>query len=146
MLLKRAAAAAGRDVSTYVLVRAVPSDRIGFAELLALVREEADHRYVLAELNDFLAGLGLARLREVVGEADLASLSPFLKNYAAAMVEHASYPKGAQSPAWTRQVARFDVSRFAAPMNGFRLYLLRRSPVPFKRRNIFVDSSVGSRV
>lgn len=145
-LLKRAAAAAGQDLSTYVLARAIPPARIRFAELLVVLGEAADRRYALAELNDFLAALAPAELREAVGHAELASLSPFLRNYIAAMVEQASYIKSVQAPAWTRQVPALDVPRFATSMMSLRLHLLRASPVPFKRRNIFVDASVGSRV
>ncbi len=145
-LLKRAAAAAGQDISSYVLSRAIPPAQIRFADLLALLGEEADHRYVLAELNDFLAALASAELREAVDHAGLGNLSPFLKNYIVAMVEQASYIMGVQAPAWTMQVAPLDVPRFATSMKGLRLHLLRASPVPFKRRNIFVDASVGSRV
>jgi hypothetical protein len=29
---------------------------------------------------------------------------------------------------------------------SLRLYLLTHSPAPFRRRNIFIDASVGSRV
>jgi uncharacterized protein (DUF1778 family) len=50
-LLKHAAAAAGQDLSTYVLARAIPPARARFAELLATVSEDPDHRYALAELN-----------------------------------------------------------------------------------------------
>jgi hypothetical protein len=145
-LLKRAAAAAGQDLSTYVLARAIPPARVRFAELLALLGEGAEHRYALAELNDFLTALAPAELRDAVDHAEMDRLSPFLQNYIAAMVEQASSIKRVQPPAWTAQVAPLDEPWFATSMNSLRLHLLRTSPVPFKRRNIFVDASVGSRV
>lgn len=145
-LLKRAAAAAGQDVSTYVLLRAMPPARIRFAQLLALLDSAEDHRYVLAELHDFLVALAPAELRDAVGDADLGRLSPFLKNYVAAMVDQASYLAGVRTPAWTMQVAPLDAPWFATPMMSLRLHLLHASPVPFKRRNIFVDAALGSRV
>lgn len=145
-LLRRAAAAAGQDISTYVLSRAIPNARRRFAELLNALGREEDYRYVLAELNDFLGALGASELREAVDSADPGRLSPFLKNYVAAMVEQASHLKGIPAPSWTRQVPPLDVPWFATPMKGLRLHLLRAAPVPFKRRNLFVDSSVGSRV
>ena len=145
-LLKRAAAAAGVDVSTYVLARAVPDARLRFAELLDRLARTDDHRYVLAELNDFLAALGPAELRDAVDGADLPALSPFLKNYVAAMVEQASYIKGILAPSWTLGVLPLEAPWFATSITGLRLHLLRAAPVPFKRRNLFVDASVGSRV
>ena len=145
-LLRRAAAAAGQDVSSYVLARALPLPQVRFGELLASLREGEDHRYVLADVNDLLSGLAPAEFRAAVERADLTGLSPFLKNYIAAMVEQASSIKGVQAPGWTRQVEPLEEPWFATSMMGLRLHLLRVAPVPFKRRNIFVDASVGSRV
>lgn len=145
-LLRRAAAAAGQDVSAYVLARAIPPARIRFAELIALLAGNADHRYVLAELNDFLVALGPAELRDAVDRADVARLSAFLRNYLSAMVEQASYLAAVQAPVWTTRVAPLDAPWFATPMKSLRPHLLRASPVPFKRRNIFIDAAVGSRV
>lgn len=145
-LLKQAAAAAGKDVSSYVLDRALPAARIRFAELLRLLGIADEERYALAELNDLLTRLGPAELRDAIEHADGARLSPFLQNYVAAMVEQASHIKRVPPPAWTAQIPPLDVPWFATPMKGLRLHLMRASPVPFKRRNIFVDASIGSRV
>jgi hypothetical protein len=60
------------------------------------------------------------------------------------MVELAAHQKGVVPPAWVREVPPLDEPHFATPLEGLRL--LRASPVPFKRRNIFIDSSVGDRV
>src|SRR5687767_1261115 len=104
-LLKRAAAAAGQDLSTYVLARAIPPAWVKFAELLTLLGEGADHRYPLTELNDFLTALGPAELHDAVEHAEMDRLSPFLRNYVAAMVEQASAVKHVQAPTWTREVS-----------------------------------------
>jgi hypothetical protein len=144
--LKRLASAAGQDVSSYVLARALPSSRLRFEEILAQLGREDDHRYVLAELNDLLSALAPAELREAVAHADLARLSPFLRNYVAAMVEQASALKRVPPPPWTARVEPLEVPYFAAPLASLRPYLLRVSPVPFKRRNLFVDATVGARV
>lgn len=145
-VLKQAAAAAGQDVSTYVLTRAIPDVRLRFAEVLNALGPTEDHRYGLAELSDFLTALAPSELRDAVESADISGLSPFLENYVAAMVEQASHLKGIPAPAWTREVAPLNRPWFATPMKALRLHLLRASPVPFKRRNLFVDASVGARV
>lgn len=145
-LLKRAAATAGQDLSTYVLARAIPAARVRFAELVGLLGAQEEHRYVLAEVNDLLTSMAPAELREAVEYADVGPLSPFLKNYLAAMVEQASYMKAVPPPGWTGRIPPLDAPWFATPVGGLRLHLLRAAPVPFKRRNIFVDASVGSRV
>ncbi len=148
-VLKALAQAAGQDLSSYLLARSLPSNRLRFDELLRRLREDgeaADRRFVLAELNDLLAALAPVEFPDAVGGADLTGLSPFLRNYVAAMVEQACRLKGVASPAWTASVEPLDRPYFAAPLRGLRLHLLRASPVAFKRRNLFVDSSVGARV
>jgi uncharacterized protein (DUF1778 family) len=144
--LKRLAAAAGQDISSYVLARALPSVQVRFEELLDLLGAGEDHRYILADLNDLLSALTPAELREAAVHADLGRLTPFLQNYVAAMVEQACYQKGVPAPAWTTGVAPLESPHFGAPLKSLRLHLLRVAPVPFKRRNIFVDASVGARV
>lgn len=144
--LKRHAQEAGQDLSSYVLSRALPPVRLRFEELLRSLGEDEDHRFALAGLNDFLSELTAAELGEAVERADLSPFPPFLRNYVAAMVEQASHLKGVRAPVWTRRIAPLDAPYFVVPLKSLRLHLLRSSPVPFKRRNIFVDSAVGDRV
>lgn len=148
--LQALARKAGQSVSAYVLSRALPSARLRFGELVGdLAEEGADQgkrRFALAELNDLLTGLAAMELQEAVQDADLRGLSPYVQNYLAAMVELASERKGVAPPAWTRQVVPLAEPAFATDLAGLRLHLLRSAPVAFKRRNIFVDSSIGDRV
>lgn len=144
--LKRSAAAAGQDVSSYVLSRALPSSQRRFEQLLELLVDGTERRYVLAELNDLLSQLAGDELGQAVIHADLSRLSPRWSNYVAAMVEQACYLRGVRPPAWTADVAPLEAPQFAAPLMSLRLHLLRASPVPFRRRNIFVDTGVGGRV
>ena len=78
--------------------------------------------------------------------ADLAGLTPYLRNYVAAMVELAAHQRDVFPPAWVRDVEPLEAPHFATPLAGLRLHLLRTAPVPFKRRNIFIDASIGDRV
>ena len=145
--LKRLAGAAGEDVSSYVLSRALPPAQRRFEELLALLAGGDDEtRYALAELNDVLTGLARNEFRDAVPYADVSRLSPWLANYVAAMVEQACSVKGVAPPVWTGRVSALETPWFAAPLKSLRLHLLRSSPVAFKRRNQFVDSSIGARV
>ena len=144
--LKRLARRAGLDLSRYVLSRVLPPGRLRFREILRALRREEGRRFALAELNDFLSDLAPAEFREAVVEGGLEGLSPFLQNYVAAMVEQASNQKGEAPPAWTGDVAPLEEPWFAVPFATLRPHLLRAAPVPFKRRNIFVDSGVGDRV
>ena len=144
--LARLARRAGQDVSAYVLSRALPSAALRFAEILAALGEAKRRRFALAELNDLLAELAPRELAEVTGQAELRGLSPYLQNYVAAMVELAAQRKRIAPPAWVCDVPPLEEPHFATPLEGLRLHLLRASPVPFRRRNLFVDSSVGDRV
>lgn len=146
-MLKRLARAAGQDVSSYVLARALPDARLQFAAILRRLGDSADdYRYALAELNDFLSSRWPAELADATWTADVGRLSPFLKNYVAAMVEQAAHLKGVSTPAWTEAIEPLAEPWFAVSLRSLRLHLLRSSPVPFRRRNLFVDASLGSRV
>jgi uncharacterized protein (DUF1778 family) len=144
--LKHLSRAAGADLSSYVLSRALPAHAERFAQLVALLAEGEDHRYVLAELSDLLSGLAAGELTQAVGSADLSGLSPFLQNYVSAMVEQTCASRGVRPPEWTRGIPPLETPWFATPMKRLRAHLLRSSPVPYKRRNLFVDAGVGDRV
>jgi uncharacterized protein (DUF1778 family) len=144
--LARKARRAGQDVSSFVLSRALPAAAPRFSEILSALGATDQHRFALAELNELLTELAPREFEEVTGDADLRGLSPYLQNYVAAMVELAAHQKGTLPPAWTRSVQPLEEPYFASPLAGLRLHLLRASPVPFRRRNIFIDSSVGDRV
>ena len=144
--IKRLARRAGRSVSSYVLSRVLPDERVRFGEILRFLSEESERRFALAELNDFLAGLGPPEFRDTVAEAEIEDLTPLLANYVAAMVEQAAYRLGIDPPTWTSEVEPLEKPHFAVPLRRLRPHLLRSAPVAFKRRNIFVDASIGDRV
>ena len=147
-LLKRLARNAGQDVSAYVLARALPEPRLRFGDIVRAIRDARDPRYALAELNDLLTGLTGAQLAEALAAPpeELWRLSPLFQNYVAAMVEQASAQRAVPPPPWVRDVPPLAEPYFAAPLKNLRLHLLRAAPVPFKRRNLFVDAGVGDRV
>lgn len=135
------------DRSAYVLSRALPDAQMRFARLLEALTDDDQPSFVLAELNDLLSGLTAGDLGSAVEHADLAGLTPYLRNYVAAMVELAAHRQDVPPPAWVRDVEPLETTpHFATPLAGLRLHLLRTAPVPFKRRNIFIDSSIGDRV
>ena len=148
--LKRHARAAGLDVSTYVLARVLPPESDRFAELIRALGAADDHRFVLAELHDLLVACPSTAFTEALQRASfsaqsLGGLSALLQNYVAAMVEEAANQKSVTPPAWVRDVLPLETPYFATTLRGLRQHLLASSPVPFKRRNLFVDSTVGDR-
>ena len=144
--LKRAAAAAGQDLSTWVLSRALPSGGRRFEDVLERLARTVDHRYELAELNDLLSTMSGSELQDAVAHAAPDRLPLFLQNYVAAMVEQAAHLRDVPPPGWTARVPPLDRPWFATTLASLRPYLLRVSPVPFRRRNLFIDAAIGSRV
>lgn len=144
--LRRRARAAGIGMSEYVLARALPEARDRFAALMQELGAADEPRLVLAELNDLLASLTPTAFTEAVAAAAADSLTPNLANYVAAMVEHAAHLKQVPPPEWTSGVAPLAAPHFATNLRSLRAHLLRSAPVPYRRRNIFVDTGVGGRV
>lgn len=147
--IQAAATRAGVDMSAWVLGRVLPSQRETFQRLTAaLARDPERRRFVLAELNDFLTAAAPvpAHLARAVADAPGVALEPYLANYVAAMVETAAHDADITPPSWTSEVAPLDEPVFAAPFAALRLHLLLNSPPAFRRRNIFVDATIGSRV
>ena len=92
------------------------------------------------------AGLAAGELAAAVAPAPPGSLSPSRDNYVAAMVEYACGRGGIPPPAWTRAIPPLARPEFGSSLESLRLHLLRSAPPPFRRRNLFIDASVGDRV
>lgn len=144
--LKRRAAAAGLGLSAYVLARALPAVSARFAELVRALHDDRSARFALAELNEFLGACPPAEFADATASAELDRLPAYVANYVAAMAELAAQRKGVAPPAWTASIAPLERPWFAAPLVSLRPHLLAAAPVPFRRRNLFVDASVGDRV
>jgi hypothetical protein len=143
--IQRAARRAGMDMSAYVLARVLAMPGRRFEDLTDACRGGDGARFALAELNTWLAGLGSAEIGEAVAAAP-RGLSPEVANYVAAMVEYACAQRGVAPPAWTRTVEPLTEPLFGSSLESLRLYLLTHSPPPFRRRNVFIDASVGAQV
>ena len=145
--IKDAAARTGMDMSRWVLNKLLPAAHQTFQELVGSFGEDPTHRrYVLAELNDFLTNLGPFELQQAVADPPQAVLDPYVANYVAAMIETAAGRADVPPPRWTAVIAALPEPVFGTPLPGLRLHLLLRSPPAFRRRNIFIDASVGDRV
>jgi len=148
--LKRRASAAGLDVSSYVLTRALPTPDDRFAKIIGALAVAEDHRYALAALNDLLSGcppieFATTVIHTAASQRSFARLSPFLQNYVAAMVEEAASQKDVPPPAWVREVEPLAEPWFASALRSLQPLLLVTAPVVFKRRNLFVDATIGGR-
>ena len=146
-LIRERAARAGMDVSKWVLQQALPPVERKFQALCGeLASRQGSRSFAFAELQDWFQRLTGRELMQAVRYAPEARLPSFEASYLAAMVEHASALKGVRPPRWTATVEALDAPWFASSLKSLRLYLLTHSPPPYRRRNLFIDSSVGQRV
>lgn len=143
--LKRLARAAGLDVSAYVLSRALPVRRDAWNRIVAGLADDDAPSHRLAALHDLLADAAPVDFGEVVGGPPAPGTAPWVAAYVAAMVEHAAHGKSVVPPAWVRDVPALEHPWFATELRSLRLHLLGTSPVAFRRRNLFVDATVGAR-
>ncbi len=144
--LRRLANAAGTDVSAFVLQRALPDRAVELQSLIDRLAISDAPSYDLAALNDRLSSLSPAEFEQVTGPLDVRRLPSWRAAYVASMIEHAACLKRVAPPAWTSRVGPLDRPFFASQLRAVRLHLLARSPPAFRRRNIFVDSTVGDRI
>jgi hypothetical protein len=145
-LIAQAAQRAGMDMSSYVLERILGVHESHMQELMHLVGNEMTRSYGYAELNDFLVSLTVTELRRAVANRPFNSLPPEVANYVTAMIEQACVRAGIGVPAWTQKIKPLSMPVFGSQLSGLRLHLLANSPPPFKRRNVFIDTSIGGRV
>lgn len=144
--IRSAAARAGLDMSSYVLSRVLSLPSREFNAAVRTLAGPGAVSFALADVNSLLSKFTAGELQDAVAPAPEVDLSPFLANYLAAMIETACANHGIPVPAWTRRVRPLDEPAFGSKLGSLRLHLLTHSPAPFRRRNIFIDSSLGDRV
>ena len=92
-------------------------------------------------------GLGLAIVRRLIGEGYCAiAVARGMHDQLAATVEHAAMQKHVAPPEWTREIEPLEEPVFGSALRSLREHLLFHAPIAFRRRNIFIDASVGARV
>lgn len=140
---------AGMTISAWVLGKIFVDSQAKFLVLvqkLKTVQETSDRSYVLNELNAFLADLSKDELLQLIQEYHHVDLNELMDNYVAAMVEQACSKYGMQLPSWLDECPPLGLPYFGTNLASLRLYLLRSSPPPFKKRNIFIDATIGDLV
>ena len=146
MAIQRAARRAGMDMSAYILERVLPEPAKRFDALVSTLAAAEQPAFALAAMNDFLSQCTAGELAAAVAEAPQMALPPLPGNYVAAMVEYAAARQGMAPPAWTGAIAPLAQPWFGSELESLRLYLLTHAPAPFRRRNIFIDATLGDRV
>lgn len=144
--IRSAAKRARMDMSAYVLSRVLSVPVTEFRERVEACRGAATPAFALAELNSLLSRLTPGELSDAIAASPMVTLTPFLANYIAAMIESACEKRDIPVPGWTRNIGPLSEPVFGSALQSLRLYLLTHSPAPFRRRNIFIDSSLGGQV
>lgn len=143
--LARRARAEGMDLSTWVLSRLLPQSRLRFVDLVrALAREPSS--FVLAEIHDFLESLGRGDFATALEVLPTSKLDAVSANQLAAMVETRAARLRVRPPEWASEILPLEQPWFATTLLSLRLHLLCNAPAAFRRRNLFVDSTLGDRV
>ncbi len=145
-LLKRLAADASMDMSSWILDRILPRTHERFQELVAALVQPDHRRFALAALADFLRELPRVEFERAVAHAPRARLDPEALNHLAGAIELAAERRGVTAPEWTGQVAVPATPMFGSALASVRLHLLTRAPVALRRRNLFLDASFDQRV
>ena len=127
----------GEDMSSWVLRRVLPQQQEIFDSLLHDLYRASDNdkSFVFAEISDFLNKLTKQNFKIALAEPPHATLSQYTAN-----------AKGWATPKWVRTIPPLKEPSFGTDLVSLRLYLLLHSPLAFRRRNIFIDATVGDRV
>ena len=145
-IIVRYAQKAKIGISQWVLSKTLPSGQQAFLELLGQLKSTSNPKYILAQIHDMLSVAAADEFELMVAQPPGVDLTEYVANYVAAMVEYAAMQKGRRAPSWTRQVPALKTPVFGSDFKSLQLYLLTHSPPPFRRRNIFIDATVGQRV
>lgn len=147
--IRKRADAAHIDMSEWILAVLFPPAAREFQKLVADVAKQghsSNRFYAFAALSDFLNELEPENLAQAIAEKPEMKLDEFVFNYIAAMVELTCHQKKICQPEWLQEAIGLRQPYFGSSLPSLRFYLLTHSPIPFKKRNIFVDSSVGDRI
>ncbi|MFV1994182.1 MAG: hypothetical protein ACC661_02000 [Verrucomicrobiales bacterium] len=144
--IKRLAAKGGESVSRWVLKTLLPRGGLEFQAIISRLGRGESESHTISALNDFLTSLSRVEFKGAVKEAPRSKLPTLWANHIAAMVEQRAHQLGLNAPGWLNEVEPLWEPYFGTELQSLRPYLLSVSPPPFRRRNIFIDSSVGDRV
>lgn len=134
-------------MSEWILLKLFPPTVCQFGELIQKLGRASKKSLVYAEINHFLTRLSSPELEQICSQTPvLTSLSSLEQNYLAAMVEVSCSLKGVRMPFWTGEIKPLQTPYWGSSLENLRLYLLVHSPVPFRRRNIFIDSTIGNSI
>jgi len=146
-LLRERAAAAGTDISSFVVQRTLGPDAPEFDTLVAWMLRTPDEHVPYAEFVDYLNTLPASRGTELAKKpARFDELTALQQNRVCALIEQRCAFWGVAAPVWLLDVPSASEPHFAGDLLSWRPYLLVVSPVVFRRRNLFVERGMTGRL
>lgn len=135
----------GQSLSEWIISKlSSDSSSIEIKKIYAKLRKAEDSSYILALLNDYLMNmpelLWNDALKDSPENIDIENLC-----YIASMIERATEIRGLELPQWVKDIGPLSKPYFGSKLKNLRMYLLINSPIAFRKRNIFIDASVGDR-
>jgi hypothetical protein len=143
--IRQRATAAGLNVSEWALGKLLHPEADTFAAIVRRIAASDQPAYAFAELHDFLLALSPSQVATALETLPDVKLTALRANQVAAMVETAGSQKGSALPEWVCRVPPLTEPWFASSLTSLRLHLLTCTPPAFRRRNLFVDSTLGDR-
>lgn len=144
--IAKSAKRSGLSLSAWILNKVLSEKTLDFQVLMRELGQGTHDRVTLAAFSDFLDELSRADFDMALEQGPQAKLSALHLNTVAAMVEHVAQMSGFAFPQWTKKISPLEKPWFASNLKALRCHLLVSSPAAYKRRNLFVDSTVGDRV
>lgn len=142
--IRRSAEAENQTISEWILNQLQRSQQRSFETLVEKLETESS--YAFSDLNEFIESIAAKELSALAMPTALGRLQTNTQNYLAAMIEHAAHQKNTPPPRWTQTINPPTQPQFGSELKSLRLHLLLHSPAAFRRRNIFIDSSIGDKV
>ena len=144
-IIKSSAQMAGIDMSAWILQKVLPEKSKVFINILKKFKSE-ESSFVFAELHDFLARLQVHDFELTLDINPNIQLTDFQINYVIAMIAHRAKQLNLSPPDWIKTYPVLSEPYFGTTLKNLRLHLLINSPIAFKQRNIYIDSTIGDRV
>lgn len=136
------------DISAYLLSKAGLDLRAKWDGLAGDLERADDEKisYVWAAIIDFLTPLSRQDFQDLFANEPAWSLSDFKENYLVGLIERVAQNLNIPAPNWALDVNPLADPYFPEEHPKLRVYLMLHGDPIFRRRNIFIDSSIGGRV
>jgi len=135
--LKRLAAAAGQNVSQYVLSRSLPRSGDELVRAVDELRRGVELPSALQTVARVLSGLEREDLETSLASWSVEGMSTLIQNRVAALVEDLVATRGIDPPPWAAAVPPLTRPYFRWSLDSLRPQQLRTTRVAYKRRNVF---------